>query len=102
MYDGKTRKLVQTLSAENVKSRGIICSQSLFCSGTVTNRCSTFFRMSGMCMCVRAWCDGSTGIPLVLAGFDDGSLLLWDVRRPSAEMTSLKLFPEPGEISTTS
>ena len=60
------------------------------------------FLTSGMCMCVRAWCDGSTGIPLVLAGFDDGSLLLWDVRRPSAEMTALKLFPEPGEISTTS
>jgi WD40 repeat protein len=70
VYDCKTPKLVQTLSAENVKSRG-------------------------MCMCVRAWCDGSTGIPLVLAGFDDGSLLLWDVRRPSAEMTALKLFPEP-------
>ena len=49
-------------------------------------------------MCVRAWCDSSSGQPLVLAGFDDGGLLLWDIRRPSTELASLKLFAEPGEI----
>ena len=53
-------------------------------------------------MCVRAWCDTSTGLPLVLAGFDDGSLLLWEARRPSSELTSIKLFSEPGERSVRS
>ena len=50
-------------------------------------------------MCVRAWCDGPTGVPLVLAGFDDGGIIIWDTRQPSTELTSLKLFSEPGEIS---
>ena len=32
----------------------------------------------------------------MLAGFDDGSVVLWECRRPTAELTSLKLFSEPG------
>ena len=50
----------------------------------------------GMCMCVRAWCDQTTGIPYVLAGFDDGSVLLWEARQPNSELTALKLYSEPG------
>ena len=50
-----------------------------------------------MCMCVSAWCDSSSGVPLVLAGFDDGSLLVWDARQASSELASLKLYTEPGE-----
>lgn len=32
----------------------------------------------------------------MMAGFDDGSVVLWECRQPTAELTSLKLFSEPG------
>lgn len=32
----------------------------------------------------------------MMAGFDDGSVVLWESRQPTAELTSLKLFSEPG------
>lgn len=47
-------------------------------------------------MCVQTHCSQSTGIPCVFGGFDDGSIVLWDCRQPSTELTSLKLFPDPG------
>ena len=36
----------------------------------------------------------------VLGGFEDGSVLLWDSRKPSVEVSALKLFSEPGEHTT--
>ncbi|KAI5613364.1 guanine nucleotide-binding protein subunit beta-like protein 1 [Silurus asotus] len=46
----------------------------------------------GMLMCIKMW-QSDTG-PLLCAGYEDGSLLLWDVsyRRP---LSSLKVHPEP-------
>ena len=32
----------------------------------------------------------------LLGGFEDGSVALWDCRNDSSELTSLKLFSEPG------
>lgn len=32
----------------------------------------------------------------MMAGFDDGSVVFWECRQPTAELTSLKLFSEPG------
>ena len=47
-------------------------------------------------MCVQTWCSRSTGVPCVVAGFDDGSVAMWECRQPASELTSLKLFSEPG------
>ena len=101
MYDCRSQQLVQTFSAADVKSRGILLLNHS--GGILEKMCKLGFPpILGMCMCVRAWCDDSKGLPLVLAGFDDGSLLLWEARRPSAELTSLKLYSEPGVISVAS
>lgn len=47
-------------------------------------------------MCVRTTCDESTGVPFIVAGFDNGSVLVWESRQPKTELTSLKLFSDPG------
>lgn len=52
----------------------------------------------GMCMCVRTLCDQSTAVPSIMAGFDDGSILIWESRQPKAELSSLKLFSQPGVL----
>ena len=46
-------------------------------------------------MCVKLWCN-SSGVVHLLGGFEDGSVVLWDCRKNSSELTSLKLFSEPG------
>ena len=45
-------------------------------------------------MCVNICCGPHDG---VLGGFEDGSVVLWDCRNYSEEVTSLKLFTEPGQ-----
>lgn len=35
-------------------------------------------------------------VPAVLAGFEDGSVVLWDMRHTGKEVASVKLFSEPG------
>ena len=35
-------------------------------------------------------------VPGVLAGFEDGSVVLWDTRYAGKEITSVKLFSDPG------
>lgn len=51
----------------------------------------------GMCMCVAVHCDKVSGVVYVFGGFEDGSIVLWDTRHCQSEVTSIKLFTEPGE-----
>ena len=52
-------------------------------------------------MAVKAIHDPSGGDAWrVMGGFEDGSVLLWDGRMPSGEVSALKLFSEPGEYYT--
>ncbi|XP_027888962.1 guanine nucleotide-binding protein subunit beta-like protein 1 [Xiphophorus couchianus] len=48
----------------------------------------------GMVMCVQLWKPDSGLGPLLLAGYEDGSLLLWDVTQRS-ELSRVKAHPEP-------
>ena len=47
-------------------------------------------------MSVAAYCDSSNGVVYVLGGFEDGSVVNWDTRNNATELSSLKLFTEPG------
>lgn len=49
-----------------------------------------------MVMCVSSIINTSTNTVQVLAGCEDGSLVVWDVRMPDKELSSLKMFSEPG------
>ena len=51
----------------------------------------------GRCMCVR-WYVSPDRVVYLLAGFEDGSVVLWDCRNNTSELTTLKLFSEPGNI----
>uniref|UniRef100_G3PI31 Guanine nucleotide binding protein (G protein), beta polypeptide 1-like n=1 Tax=Gasterosteus aculeatus aculeatus TaxID=481459 RepID=G3PI31_GASAC len=48
----------------------------------------------GMVMCIKLWQPDSGHGPLLLAGYEDGSLLLWDVTQRSA-LSRVKAHPEP-------
>uniref|UniRef100_A0A147B6I8 Guanine nucleotide binding protein (G protein), beta polypeptide 1-like n=1 Tax=Fundulus heteroclitus TaxID=8078 RepID=A0A147B6I8_FUNHE len=48
----------------------------------------------GMVMCVQLWKPDSGLGPLLFAGYEDGSLLLWDVTQRS-ELSRVKAHPEP-------
>ncbi|XP_047448422.1 guanine nucleotide-binding protein subunit beta-like protein 1 [Mugil cephalus] len=48
----------------------------------------------GMVMCIKLWQPDSGPGPLLLAGYEDGSLLLWDVTQRS-ELSQVKAHPEP-------
>ncbi|XP_068594826.1 guanine nucleotide-binding protein subunit beta-like protein 1 [Brachionichthys hirsutus] len=48
----------------------------------------------GMVMCVKLWQPDSGPGPLLLAGYEDGSLLLWDVTQRS-KLSQIKAHSEP-------
>uniref|UniRef100_A0A2I4C276 Guanine nucleotide-binding protein subunit beta-like protein 1 n=1 Tax=Austrofundulus limnaeus TaxID=52670 RepID=A0A2I4C276_AUSLI len=48
----------------------------------------------GMVMCIKLWKPESGVGPLLLAGYEDGSLLLWDVTQRSV-LSQVKAHPEP-------
>ncbi|XP_029366928.1 guanine nucleotide-binding protein subunit beta-like protein 1 [Echeneis naucrates] len=48
----------------------------------------------GMVMCIKLWQPDSGPGPLLLAGYEDGSLLLWDVSQRS-KLSQAKVHPEP-------
>ncbi|XP_053277327.1 guanine nucleotide-binding protein subunit beta-like protein 1 [Pleuronectes platessa] len=48
----------------------------------------------GMVMCIKLWQPDSGPGPLLLAGYEDGSLLLWDVTQRS-KLSQVKAHPEP-------
>uniref|UniRef100_A0A3P9MQ18 G protein subunit beta 1 like n=1 Tax=Oryzias latipes TaxID=8090 RepID=A0A3P9MQ18_ORYLA len=48
----------------------------------------------GMVMCLKLWQPDSGPGPLLLAGYEDGSLLLWDVTQRS-KLSQVKAHPEP-------
>ncbi|CAG5920083.1 unnamed protein product [Menidia menidia] len=48
----------------------------------------------GMVMCIKLWQPGSGPGPLLLAGYEDGSLLLWDVTQRT-KVSQVKAHSEP-------
>ncbi|KAK2837661.1 hypothetical protein Q5P01_014873 [Channa striata] len=48
----------------------------------------------GMVMCIKLWQPDSGSGPLLLAGYEDGSVLLWDVNQRS-KLSQAKVHPEP-------
>lgn len=47
-------------------------------------------------MCVKSLHDISSGVNYLLGGFEDGTVVLWDLRVPGTELHTCTLFAEPG------
>ncbi|XP_027035145.2 guanine nucleotide-binding protein subunit beta-like protein 1 [Tachysurus fulvidraco] len=87
LLEGDGSKPLIALPAENMEEIKVmeLDSQTLTCSLIPDDK-------HGMLMCMKMW-QTDAG-PLLCAGYEDGSLVIWDVsyRRP---VSCLKLHPEP-------
>lgn len=50
-------------------------------------------------MCIRSLYSNSTGVCYLMGGYEDGSVVLWDERNSTAELSTLQIFSDPGIFS---